>query len=158
MRNRCRFFILLLIAFVAGSCSKGEQIGDSYMLFEIHGAVMDEDGNPIDGIQVSSGYSDAQYTNINGNFSFYGRSTPMSHVVLTFEDKDGTENGGQFVKRSVEVLVYEKTPGSEMGNFKGTYFASGVDVIMLKKEGDLNPDSGLIPLSAYDVCTPEEER
>ena len=82
----------------------------------------------------------------------------MSHVVLTFEDKDGTENGGQFVKRSVEVLVYEKTPGSEMGNFKGTYFASGVDVIMLKKEGDLNPDSGLIPLSAYDVCTPEEER
>lgn len=147
MRNRCRFFVLALVAFLAVSCSK-EQIGDSYMLFEIHGTVMDAEGNPIEGIQVSSGLSDVQSTNINGNFSFYGRSTPTTYVVLTFEDKDGGEKGGHFVKRAVEVLVHEKTPGSGMGNFMGTYFASGVEVVMLKKEDDLNPDSGLIPLGA----------
>ena len=29
----------------------------------------------------------------------------------------------------------EKTPGSEVGNFMGTYFASGVEVV-LSKEAD----------------------
>jgi len=156
MRNRCRFFILAIVALVAASCS-AEQIGDPYMLFEIHGTVVDAEGNPIQGIQVSSGYSDVQSTNVNGNFSFYGRSTPTTYVVLTFEDKDGADNGGIFVKRAVEVLVNEKTPGSEMGNFSGTYFASGVEVVMLKKEDTLDPDSGLIPLNASAEDVPEEE-
>ena len=118
---------------------------------------VDAEGNPIQGIQVSSGYSDVQSTNINGNFSFYGRSTPTTYVVLTFEDKDGADNGGIFVKRAVEVLVNEKTPGSEMGNFSGTYFASDVEVVMLKKEDELDPDSGLIPLNASAEDIPEEE-
>ena len=147
MRDRCRFFILAIVALVAASCS-AEQIGDPYMLFEIHGTVVDAEGNPIQGIQVSSGYSDVQSTNVNGNFSFYGRSTPTTYVVLTFEDKDGADNGGMFVKRTVEVQVNEKTPGSDMGNFSGTYFASGVEVVMLKKEDTLDPDDGLIPLNA----------
>ena len=144
MRNRCRFIISVLVALAAVSCSK-EQVGDSYMLFEIHGTVLDEYGNPIEGIKVSSGLSDAQSTNVNGNFVFYGRSTPTTYVVLTFEDKDGEQNGGEFVNRAEEVLVHEKTPGSAMGNFRGTYFASGVEVVMLRKEGSMNPDSGFIP-------------
>jgi putative lipoprotein (rSAM/lipoprotein system) len=139
--------MLVLVSLMALSCSK-EQIGDPYMLFEIHGTVMDAEGNPIEGIQVTSGLSDAQTTNVNGNFSFYGRSTPTTYVVLSFEDKDGAENGGIFVKRSIEVQVHEKTQGSEMGNFRGTYFASEVEVVMVKKEDALNPDSGLIPLCA----------
>lgn len=143
MRNRCRFIISVLMVLAAVSCSK-EQVGDSYMLFEIHGTVLDEDGSPIEGIKVSSGLSDAQSTNVNGNFVFYGRSTPATYVVLTFEDKDGEQNGGEFVNRAEEVLVHEKTHGSAMGNFRGTYFASGVEVVMLRKEGSLNPDSGFI--------------
>jgi hypothetical protein len=106
---------------------------------------------------VSAGYSDVLSTNINGNFSFFGRSTPSASVILTFEDKDGADNGGMFVKRIVEVQVKEKTPGSEMGNFSGTYFASGVEVVMLKKEDTLDPDSGLIPLNASAEDVPEEE-
>ncbi len=127
------------------SCSK-EQLGDPYMLFEVHGKVVDVDGNPIKGIQVASGLSEAQTTNVNGSFIFYGKSVPSSLVVLTFEDKDAEENGGEFVSRSMEVLLNEKTPGNPTGNFKGTYFAGGVEVIMLKKDEQMSPDSGLIPL------------
>jgi hypothetical protein len=49
---------------------------------------------------------------------------------------------------SRDILVYEKTPGSEVGNFKGTYFAGDVEVILIKKDEDKihTPDSGLIPL------------
>lgn len=149
---------MLAIAFViASSCSK-EQVGDSYMLFEIFGTVTDQDGNPLEGIQVSSGFSETQSTNKNGSFSFYGRSTPTKYVMLTFQDVDGAEKGGLFINRALEVLVQEKTPGSEMGNFRGTYFASGVEVVMEKKECEMNPDDGFVPLNASAELKPEEER
>lgn len=139
--------MLAAIITMAASCDK-EQIGDPYMLFEIHGTVVDTEGNPLKGIQVTSGLSDVQTTNVNGVFTFYGRSAPTSLVVLTFEDKDGKDNGGEFAKISMEIAVNEKTPGSADGNFKGTYYAGGVEVVMLKKKDQMNPDSGLIPLSA----------
>ena len=147
MRNLRLISALAAIITMAASCAK-EQASDPSMLFEVHGKVMDTAGNPLAGIHVSSGTSDVQTTNANGTFVFYGRSAPMSLVVLTFEDKDGEKNGGEFSNISKEISVREKTPGSKDGNFKGTYFAGGVEVMMLKKNDQMNPDSGLIPLSA----------
>ena len=92
-----KIFTSALAATALLSCSK-EQVGDPYMLFEVHGKVVDEDGNPLQGINVISGYSDVQVTNLNGSFSFFGRSVPSDRVLLTFEDKDGSNNGGEFVK------------------------------------------------------------
>lgn len=138
-----RIFTLVLAAAALVSCSK-EQVGDPYMLFEIHGKVMDVDGNPLQGINVISGYSDVQVTNINGSFSFYGRSIPSDRVMLTFEDKDGADNGGEFVKITKEISVNQKTPGSKTGNYKGTFFAGDLEIVMLQKESELNPDSGFI--------------
>ena len=144
MRILRKIFTSALAAASLLSCSK-EQIGDPYMLFEVHGKVVDEDGNPLQGINVISGYSDAQVTNLNGSFSFYGRSVPSERVQLTFEDKDGDRNGGEFVKMTKEILLNEKTPGANTGNYKGTFFAGDVEIVMLKKESDLDPDSGFIP-------------
>ena len=117
------------------------------MLFEVHGKVMDEAGNPLPGINVISGVTDVQMTNMNGSFSFYGRTVPSDRVLLTFEDKDGSANGGEFVRVTKEIPVNLKTPGSTTGNFKGTFFAGDIDIIMLEKESELNPDSGFIPHS-----------
>jgi putative lipoprotein (rSAM/lipoprotein system) len=139
--------MLAAIITMAASCDK-EQVGDPYMLFEIHGTVVDSEGNPLKGIHVTSGLSDAQTTNVNGVFTFYGRSAPTSLVVLSFEDKDGESNGGEFANLSMTVRVNEKTPGIAGDNFKGTYYAGGVEVVMLKKKDQMNPDSGLIPLSS----------
>ena len=147
MKIFTQIFLLAALSAAFSSCNK-EQEGDPYMLFEIHGKVIDGEGNPIEGIHVYSGTSEVQKTNKNGNFVFYGRSVPTTYVILTFEDKDGGDNGGEFVKTSMDILVHEKTPGSEAGNFKGTYFAGDVEVIMLAKEENMSPlpDSGLIPL------------
>ena len=132
---------------MAASCVK-DQSGDPYMIFEVHGKVMDTSGNPLEGIYVSSGLSDVRKTNVNGSFILYGRSAPTSLVVLSFKDKDGEDNGGKFSDLSVEISLNEKTPGSKDGNFAGTYFAGGVEVVMLQKNDQMNPDSGLVPLSA----------
>ena len=139
-----KVFLCILAAVALISCSK-EQVGDPYILFEIHGKVMDAEGRPLQGINVISAVSDVRVTNVNGSFSFYGRTVPSDRVVLTFEDKDGVDNGGEFVKMSKDIAVNLKTPGTDKGNFKGTFFASDVEIVMLKKESELNPDSGLIP-------------
>ena len=87
MKYLCRIIIAAAMVMLTG-CSKPEQIGGPYMLFEIHGTVMDEAGNPIEGIEVSAGQSDIVKTNVNGRFSFHGRSAPMTYAILTFEDKE----------------------------------------------------------------------
>ena len=143
--NMLKHFNILFFVFAAvalGSCSK-EQAGDPFMLFEVHGKVMDVDGNPLEGINVISGQADVQTTNLNGDFTFFGRAVPSDHVLLTFEDKDGDRNGGEFVKQTVEISLVEKTPGS--GNYKGTFFAGDVEVVMVNKNMEMNPDSGLVP-------------
>lgn len=143
MRKLYRIFIYTFAAAALVACSK-EQSGDPFMLFEIHGKVMDADGNPLAGINVIAGEADVQKTNLNGGFTFFGRSVPSDHVLLTFEDKDGDENGGEFVKKTMDIPVVEKTPGTS-GNYKGTFFAGDVEVIMVSRNMEMNPDSGLIP-------------
>ena len=155
MRINIQLLLCVLAVAVSSSCSK-EQVGDPYILFEVHGKVTDADGNPITGIKVLSGVTDAQETNSNGNFTFFGRSVPSASVILTFEDKDGDKNGGEFVTMSQEVSLIMKTSGSATGNFKGTYYADKVTVVMLAKNLDrTDTDSGLIPLSSTGTI-PEE--
>ena len=146
MRKLSRIFICVFAAVALMSCSK-EQNGDPFILFEVHGKVMDADGNPLEGINVIAGQADVQKTNINGNFTFHGRTVPSDHVLLTFEDKDGDDNGGEFVTKTVEIPLRQKSPGTS-GNYKGTFFAGEVEVVMVSKNVEMNPDpeSGLIPL------------
>lgn len=142
MRKLSKIFICAFAAVSFVSCSK-EQSGEPFMLFEVHGKVIDVDGNPLEGIHVISGQADIQKTNINGVFTFFGRSVPSDHVLLTFEDKDGDQNGGEFLKKTMEISLVQKSPGS--GNIVGTFFAGDVEVVMVSKNMEMNPDSGLIP-------------
>ena len=146
MRKLSTIFICVFAAVALMSCSK-EQNGDPFILFEVHGKVMDAAGNPLEGINVIAGQADVQKTNINGNFTFHGRTVPSDHVLLTFEDKDGDDNGGEFVTKTVEIPLRQKSPGTS-GNYKGTFFAGEVEVVMVSKNVEINPDpdSGLIPL------------
>ncbi len=140
MKNLYGIMVILAI-FMAG-CSKQEQIGGPYMLVEIHGTVMDPDGNALEGIEISAGQNTPVKTNVNGNFTFHGRLTPMTYPVLTFEDKDGDRNGGEFLKKEELIEVNEKIPADKKGNFKGKFFAQNVDIIMFPKNSQIDPGDG----------------
>ena len=153
MRNL--YLMMLFLAVVLAGCSKQEQIGGPYMLVEIHGTVMDPDGNVLVGIEVSAGQNSVVRTNVNGKFKFEGRLTPMAYPILTFEDKDGDRNGGEFIKKEEPIAVNEKIPADRKGNFKGKFFAQNVEIIMLPKnsqvtpgDGGLDTDPDLTPASA----------
>ena len=132
---------MILLAVILVGCSKQEQIGGPYMLVEIHGTVMDPDGNVLEGIEVSAGQNSVVRTNVNGKFKFEGRLTPMAYPILTFEDKDGDRNGGEFIKKEEPIEVNEKIPADKKGNFKGKFFAQNVEIVMLPKNLDLTPAS-----------------
>ena len=134
--------IMVVLAMIMAGCSKQEQIGGPYMLVEIHGTVMDPDGNALQGIEVSAGQNSVVRTNVNGKFTFHGRLTPMTNPILTFEDKDGDRNGGEFIKKEEPIEVNEKIPADEKGNFKGKFFAQNVEIVMLPKNSQINPGDG----------------
>ena len=83
-------------------------------------------------------------SNVQGQTRGTDESKDYVLRTLTFEDKDGDNNGGEFVKKTVEIPLVVKTPGTD-GNFKGTYFAGDVEVVMVSKNVEMNPDSGLAP-------------
>ena len=69
------------------------------------GRVVDEDENPIQGIEVSLGYT-RQTTDEDGRFYIRGGSS-----YILFEDVDGEANGGEFEMRSIPLQGEEVVLG-----------------------------------------------
>lgn len=143
---------LLLTSF---SCSKKKTIGEPYILYEIHGTVYGsyykekEDNTqelitaPIKGINViSDSSSEVATTSDAGRFVVYGRSAPSQTVSIAFEDTDGDNNHGTFLRTTKRVTLRKMKEGGDR-NYEGYWIASGVEVIMLRKGDSLDPDPGL---------------
>lgn len=64
------------------------------------GIVEDSEGNPIKGIKVSM-VSQNCFTDESGRF--YIQDGAALSDIVTFEDVDGQENGGEFMTRSIEL-------------------------------------------------------
>ena len=142
----CSIFTLM-----AFSCSKKKTIGDPYMLYEVHGTVYgdqkvldtstpQEDDYvtvtlPLKNIRVS-------YTNTDGKFVLYGRSNPGTSISLVFQDDDAAMNGGPYQKLTKTIELRQRDAG-DSGNYRGYWFASGVEVKMLLKSESINPEPTL---------------
>jgi hypothetical protein len=76
---------------------------------DIEGMVTDEvSGQPIEGIRISSGYSNGAISDKEGKFNIKHFEHPPTTITITVEDTDGPENGGEYVTQTVErELVQE---------------------------------------------------
>lgn len=160
MRSVLRTLIVVCSIFMlmAFSCSKKKTIGDPYMLFEVHGTVYGDQSVPdtstpqeddyitvtlpLKGIKVSSGDGDPVYTDSDGEFVIYGRSNPGTSVSLVFMDDDAAMNGGPYQKQTKTINLRQRDAG-DSGNYRGYWFASGVEIKMLLKNESINPDQTL---------------
>lgn len=155
------FFKLLLIVssvlcLTAFSCSKKKTIGEPYILYEVRGTVMGvyyvdntdtpESGDkkrvtgPLKGIKVTSdSSSEPATTTENGSFVVYGRGVPSETVTIAFEDVDGANNHGDFLRKTQRVTLRQRSPGGDR-NYEGYWIATGVEVNMLLKDDELNTD------------------
>ena len=102
--------------------------------FSVKGKVMDSEGNPIPGIQISHDYSGQKVlTSVDGTFDYTSEDFgfEMETVTLEFTDIDGEESGGDFQYQEVPVPVQQTEPGDGAWNY-GKFEAEGVEIIMTK--------------------------
>ncbi len=74
---------------------------------EISGEITDENGDPIEGIRVTSPYNEANrraHSDVIGYFSI-GVIGDDGVVQLEFDDIDGAEKGGDFASNSIVVSM-----------------------------------------------------
>lgn len=153
-------FIASLVIFLSAfSCSKKKTIGEPYILYEIHGTVYgayyvdnvdtpEEDDmvkvtSPLKGIKViTDDSSEPVYTSKEGKFVAYGRSVPTDVVEVVFEDQDGENNHGTFLKKKQRIQLRQRSEGGDR-NYEGYWIATDVQINMFLKTDNLEFDSDL---------------
>ena len=109
--------------------------GTPVVEFSVKGKVVDPDGNPIKGIEISHDYMGRKvYTSEDGTFDYTSEDIgfEMETVTLEFTDIDGEENGGDFQTQEVSIPVQQTDPGDGAWD-NGKYEAEGVEIILTKK-------------------------
>ena len=126
------------------------EYGQPYAEFKIVGEVKSQSGKPLKGIRVTVNprnsdehgryYSDTLFTDSDGKYSKarlkHTWPDELKDAVITFEDIDGTENGGEF-----ESVILKK------GNF----------TVERVKKGSGNWDSGGYLVTADATMTEKKE-
>lgn len=84
----------------------------------IEGTVVSESGAPIRNIEITSDAYDGKTSSASDGIFYYGiigcapDDVPET-VTLTFTDKDGPENGGDFQEQSVTVDIQKQKQASD---------------------------------------------
>lgn len=86
--------------------------GSPSTTYEVKGKVLDNKGNPINGIKIAlqddatdpNPYQIAESQSLeNGDYKIRNTISPQSKLYLSVEDIDGAENGGEFEEQTIEL-------------------------------------------------------
>ena len=86
--------------------------GSPSTTYEVKGKVLDNKGNPINGIKIAlqddatdpNPYQIAESQSLeNGDYKIRNTIFPRSKLYLSVEDIDGAENGGEFEEQTIEL-------------------------------------------------------
>ena len=86
--------------------------GSPSTTYEVKGKVLDNKGNPINGIKIAlqddatdpNPYEIAESQSLeNGDYTIRNTTFPRSKLYLSVEDIDGAENGGEFEEQTIEL-------------------------------------------------------
>lgn len=99
------FGIIAIAACTFAGCEKDKH--EPYYVLYASGTVVDESGEPIQGIHVypegDDFYGREGYTDYQGCFSGYCHVAPRSKWIMLFEDVDGDYNGGEYQTLTIDI-------------------------------------------------------
>lgn len=137
--KRLIYMLMALMGFGAVACEEvnsdvAGEYGVPHVTFSLKARVVDEAGEPIEGIKVSANWIEG-YTNQDGEININGSVFTGSQYRVTFEDVDGEENGGEFETLVLDITekVEQTSDGSGSWN-DGAFKAELGDVTMKLKE------------------------
>ena len=140
--------IYILLALLGFGCEEAKELGPCeygvpHVTFSLKARVVDEAGNPIQGIEVRTKKGD-EFDNNTGVSDFYGYIDAHSNYIwpdtqyeVVFYDNDGPQNGGEF--ETLEMDIADKVVQTKEGDGnwnEGTYVAELGDVTMTLKSED----------------------
>lgn len=137
--KRLILLAMVLCGLALSSCEKEPKHRSYYVLyFTAH--VVDEAGNPIQGIysypETSAFYGRSGYSDYQGVISGFAHLHPSELHNIVFEDVDGEYNGGEY--ETITVSIYDKLAGLDNKPDEWGYVGSDVvdlgDVVMKLKE------------------------
>ena len=136
--------IYFLLALLGISCDVGMrcEYGTPHVSFSLKARVVDEVGNPIQGIEVRTKEGDyfTDRTGVSdylGNIDAHGGFWPGTQYEVVFYDIDGPLNGGEF--ETLEMDISDKVVQTKEGDGNwngGTFVAELGDVTMTLKSED----------------------
>ena len=140
--------IYILLALLGFGCEEAKELGPCeygvpHVTFSLKARVVDEAGNPIQGIEVRT--KDGDYfddrtgvSNYLGNIDAHVNYIwPDTQYEVVFYDNDGPQNGGEF--EALEMDISDKVVQTKEGDGnwnEGTYVAELGDVTMTLKSED----------------------
>lgn len=136
--KRFLYFLIAALGFGYVSCEESgfrggnlDAYGVPHVDFHITTRVVDEEGTPIKGIEVSTGSSTGEFTPVshtdeNGLYTLTLKEWPTMEV-LRFTDIDGEANGGEFMDKSVNIKKVIQENDSDDGIIS-------IDVTLKKRE------------------------
>lgn len=137
--KRLIYMLMALVGFGAVSCEEiTEEVAGEYGVphvnFSLKARVVDEAGEPIEGIKVRVDWVE-EYTNQDGEISINGSVFTGSQNRVRFEDVDGEENGGEFETLTLDITdKVEQTADGSGSWYDGAFKAELGDVTMKLKE------------------------
>lgn len=141
---RSYFFIISALLLGLCGCEKEQTLKkNQYYVLWITARVVDEAGEPIQGIYVyPEGYAlpgREGYTDYKGEMGGNTHIDPYKPVRIVFEDVDGEYNRGVW-KRHVMDITSQVTPPQEPdnNNFLGSSFIELGDVVLTPADGTDN--------------------
>lgn len=132
------YLLMTLLGFGAVSCEQiteevAAEYGVPHVNFSLKARVVDEAGEPIEGIKVRVDWVE-EYTNQDGEISINDSVYTWSINRVRFEDVDGEENGGEFETLTLDITdKVEKTEDGYGGWYDGAYKAELGDVTLTLK-------------------------
>ena len=115
-----------------------EEKHEPYYVLYVVGTVVDEAGEPIQGIHAYPEGGDFEgregYTNYLGKFGGHAYLAPRNQWTMIFEDVDGDYNGGEYERLTIDISQKVTAPiaPDEWGYSGSGYVELGT--IVLKKK------------------------
>ena len=131
------------------SCFGAAESGAPHVNFSLKARVVDEAGNPIQGIEVrteeggrfeyNTGFSDYEgYIDASGGYFWPG----VQNQKMQFIDVDGEANGGEFETLTVKIENLTQTEEGDGNWYDGAYTADmGTVTMKLKEKSEENTDT-----------------
>ena len=135
--RRLSLLFTTFVLLVSTSCEKATYGHNPYYVLWITATVVDEQGEPIEGIYA---YPEGEnfdgregYTNYLGNIDASAHPTPRERWVVCFEDVDGYHNRGLYENTVVDITDKIIAPHKpDRGGYTGSTFIE-MGTIVLKR-------------------------